>query len=202
MLIEENGTTILTDPGTYTTEQNFIKEINVLLITHDHSDHLYVESLKIVLKNNPDVKIFTNKAVGKLLEKEGIKYELLEHGNKVEINDFVIEAFGEKHAVMHKDILQTDNTGYFINNRFFYPGDAFTSPNKAVEILALPVAGPWLSLSDAVEYAKTIHPNKCFPIHDGLLKNPGGSTRRIPKQLLTPLGIEFMDIENNKEMEF
>ncbi|MCX6731840.1 MAG: hypothetical protein NTX55_02540, partial [Candidatus Parcubacteria bacterium] len=90
---------------------------------------------------------------------------------------------------------------YFIANRLFYPGDAFTNPRKQVEILALPVAGPWTRLLDAIDYALEIKPKTCFPVHDGILKSPG-TTNRIPPQVLGPKGIKFNILEIDKEYEF
>ena len=48
-------------------------------------------------------------------------------------------------------------TGYMINN-LCYPGDAFTNPNMPIDILALPVAGPWMRIKDAINYALTLKP--------------------------------------------
>lgn len=39
LLIEENGVRILTDPGTYSTQQSEVKNIDFVLITHEHADH-------------------------------------------------------------------------------------------------------------------------------------------------------------------
>ena len=72
LLVEENGVRILTDPGSYSTQQTQVKNIDFVLITHEHEDHLHVDSLKALLENNPQAKIITNKSVGALLEKEGI----------------------------------------------------------------------------------------------------------------------------------
>ncbi len=36
LLIKEQGLTILTDPGTWTTDQNNLTGIDVVLITHEH----------------------------------------------------------------------------------------------------------------------------------------------------------------------
>ncbi len=201
LLVEENGARILTDPGIYSTSQNDAKNIDVVLITHEHPDHLHIDSLKTVLKNNPQAKVITNKSVGALLDKEGIAYSTLEGGQSENEKGVLIEGFGDKHAVMHPSIPQSQNTGYFIANRLFYPGDALTNPGKEVEILALPVAGPWLKLSEAVDYALELKPRISFPVHEGILKSPG-STHRIPPQILEPKGIKFTVLEIDKEYEF
>ena len=202
MLIEEAGVRILTDPGSYTIEeQKGIKNIDVVLITHEHADHFHIESLKLILSNNPNAKIFTNQDVAKILEKEGVSFSLFLHGQIEKINNLIIEGFGEKHAEMYQDLMRVDNTGYFIANKFFYPGDSLTNPGKPVKILALPVAGPWLKLSEAIDYALELAPEKCFPVHDGILKNIG-STDRLPPQVLKPAGIDFISLELDKEYDF
>src|SRR3989344_5707397 len=164
LLIEERGLRILTDPGSYSTAQNDVKNINVILITHEHADHIHIPSLKNCTKSNPKARIITNKGVAKMLDNEKIKYELVEHGKKVIINDVLIEGFGKKHAKMYKTIKPVVNTGYFIANKLFYPGDSFYDPKKPVEILALPVAGPWMRIKDATKYALEINPKICFPV--------------------------------------
>ena len=201
MLVEVNGLRIITDPGSYSTGQNDVKDIDVVLITHDHIDHLHVESLKNLIKNNPKVRVFTNQGTASALEKEGITFEVLGHGENITMESVLIEGLGEFHAEMYKTIPLSPNTGYFIADKLFYPGDAFTIPGKPVEVLAVPVAGPWMKLSEGIEYAIAVKPKKCFPVHDGILKSVG-STDRIPGQILLPLGIEFTPLELGKEYEF
>lgn len=199
LLIEENGLRILTDPGSYSTGQENVKNIDIILITHEHQDHLHIPSLKMCINNNQKVKVCTNKGVGKLLDMEKIKYDLLEDGQTIKIKGISIEGFGHDHAPLYK-VTPCVNTGYFIANRLFYPGDALHKPPKKVEILALPVAGPWLKLSEAIEYALDIKPKIAFPVHEGILKQPG-TTHRIPPAILEPQGIKFLILEENKETE-
>jgi L-ascorbate metabolism protein UlaG (beta-lactamase superfamily) len=61
LLIEEKELRILTDPGTYSKNFEQLKNIDIILITHEHFDHLHIPALKVCLENNPKVKIFTNK---------------------------------------------------------------------------------------------------------------------------------------------
>ncbi len=196
----ENGVRILTDPGTYSTQQNEVKNIDVVLITHEHQDHFHIDSLKAVLKNNPQAKIITNKSVGALLEKENIAFSIVEDGQSSDANGVLIKGHGSKHALMHSSIPVIQNTGYFIANRLFYPGDALTNPGRQIEILALPIAGPWLKLSEALDYALEMKPKTCFLVHEG--EKTASWMERIPKQVLEPKGIKFMVLEIDKEYEF
>ncbi|MBI3588848.1 MAG: MBL fold metallo-hydrolase [Candidatus Liptonbacteria bacterium] len=199
LVIEDQGLRILTDPGEYSTLQNEVKNIDLILITHEHGDHLHVESLKTVLENNPKAKIITNHGVGKILTGEGIPHEFLEHGQEKIVGGLKLEGHGDRHADIYETVPVVQNTGYFISERLFYPGDALYNPQKPVEILALPVAGAWLPIADAVNYAKLIKPQICFPVHDANLKWPG-FTHRIPGGALTPLGIKFIVPEENKSI--
>ena len=203
LLIEKNDTRILTDPGSFTTEQNNVKNIDVVLITHEHQDHFHIGSLKNILKNNPHVKIITNKGVGKLLDKEDIKYELVEDGQHAKIKNVLIEGFGIKHAEMHSSIPQSENTGYFIDNRLFYPGDAFTNPGKNVEVLAWPVAGPWMKIGEALDYALELRPKTCFPVHDAVIaEGMRGFAGVLAKNILEPKGISFIQMNDGDTREF
>jgi len=203
LLVEEKNLRILTDPGSFTTTQNSVKNIDVVLITHEHQDHFHIDSVKNILKNNPLAKIITNKDVAKLLDKEKIKYELVEDKQHIKIKNVLIEGFGLKHAEMHSSIPQSNNTGYFIDNRLFYPGDAFTNPGKIVEILALPVAGPWMKMSEALDYALELRPKTCFPVHDGVVvEGMRGFAGMMAKNILEPKRINFVQMNNGDTKEF
>ena len=203
MIVEEQGVRILTDPGAYSTLQNEAKDIDVILITHEHSDHLHVESLQQVLKNNPQAKIITNNGVGKILKEKNIEFEVFTHGKSAEVNGITIEGFGEKHAEIYRTLTSVENTGYLIAEKLFYPGDAFPSVSKKVEVLALPVAGPWMKISEAIDYALALKPKTVFPVHDGMLNQSRlGPVHVLPQKILSAQGIEFTVLEENKETEF
>src|SRR3989344_2231682 len=91
LLIEIDGIRIMTDPGFYSTLQNEAKGVDYIFITHEHQDHFHLESLKIVLKNNPQAKIVTNRGVGKLLGVEKIPHEIIEHGSAKEFSGVLVE---------------------------------------------------------------------------------------------------------------
>ena len=172
LLIEAKDLRILTDPGAFTSEQNTITDIDLVLITHEHADHLHVDSLKTILKNNPSAKVVTNTAVVHVLEAENIACTLLNDHETLTMNGLVVEAFEATHAVIYASLPQVLNTGFFIDEHLFYPGDAFINPGKHVPLLALPVAGPWLKFSDAIDYLKEVNPVMAFPVHDAVLAYP------------------------------
>ncbi|PJC49552.1 hypothetical protein CO033_00885 [Candidatus Nomurabacteria bacterium CG_4_9_14_0_2_um_filter_32_10] len=202
LIIEENGKRIMTDPGSWTVdEQVKEKNIDIILITHEHGDHIHIESLKEIIKNNPKAVVITNKGVGKLLNKLGIEYKILENKIPKEFMGIELEAHDCKHQEIYQDIFRVQNTGFFIGKRLFYPGDAFYNPNKPVEILALPVAGPWTNIKNTINYALEINPKICFPVHDGMLKSFGAS-HKIVAMVLEKENIIFKSFEDNIEEIF
>jgi L-ascorbate metabolism protein UlaG (beta-lactamase superfamily) len=162
---------IFTDPGSFTIEQNVQTNIDVVLITHEHGDHLHVESLKKIVETNPKAVVVTNQAVAAILQKEGITttVTVVGDGESMEINGVRIEGCGTLHEEIYKELGQVENTGYMIGEKFYYPGDAFHAPGKPVDILALPVAGPWARVRDTVRFAEEVKARIAFGVHDGMI---------------------------------
>ena len=190
----------MTDPGSFTTLQNEEKDIDIILFTHEHSDHFNLDSLKKVLVNNPGVKIITNTSVGKILEENGINYMKVEEGEKYEFDGVTISGFGNVHEEIYDDYGLVQNTGYMIND-LCYPGDAFSYPDAKVDILVLPVCGPWMKTRDAVMYAKNINPRVAFPVHDGMLVDFFPVFWKLPEHFLSEVNIPFKKLELGKEEE-
>ncbi len=203
LLIEVAGKRILTDPGKFSVSQNEVTAIDLILITHEHADHLHSESLETILAKNPEAKVVTNTSVGKVLTELRVTYEILEGRERGEHTGVAIEAYDGKHAEIFEEYGQVQNTGYFIAEELFYPGDAYTEPGKEVPILALPVAGPWCKTADAINYALKVKPKKAFPVHDWLLNEDGiALTHGLFESQLTVNEIEFVRLRNDEQKEF
>lgn len=203
LLIEVDNKRILTDPGKYTAAQNTLTDLDLILITHEHADHLHTDSLREILANNPNAVVVTNSGVGKILDEHNISYQLLEGDTHETIADIALEAHDGKHAEIFGDYGQVQNTGYFIAEQLFYPGDAYTNPQKPVPTLALPVGGPWCKSADAIAYAHEVAPKKAFPVHDWLLNEDGiALTYKLFESQLSAKNIEFVPLQNDETKEF
>ena len=211
LLIETKAKRILTDPGSYTVEAHSkLENIDYILFTHEHADHYHVESLKVLLHRNPQAAVYANSSVSELLTKEGIKHTLVSHGELVLLGEVSATAtesvgavallgIGEKHAEMHSSVPLSSNLGFFIDGRLWYPGDAFTNPERSVEILALPVSGPWMKIGEAIDYALLLKPKIAFPVHDGLRF---GTAHVLPAKILPSADIEFVAMVEGDSREF
>ena len=200
LLIEENDIRVVTDPGIYSILPSELSSIDLILITHGHTDHLDVSALKNILTHNKTAQIFTNGSVGEVLLRENIAFELLEDGQMKMIKGIETKGIGNNHASIHTDWPISQNTGYLLANKIFIPGDSFTELNTPIEILALPISSPWNKLGESIDYAIKVKPKFCIPIHDGNMLNALGSHKTVTT-IIEKYGISFVELEIGKEVE-
>lgn len=200
LLIEEGCARILLDPGAFSTIPDLDK-LDAILITHIHPDHVDVGALKKLIELNPRARIFSNTEVQAALAKNGIEVDKLEDGEMAAVQNVVIEGIGKDHALIHKTIPLAKNVGYFIANKFFYPGDALTIPDRPVEILAFPAMAPWMTVGNSIDYALAMKPKAAFPVHDALLKN-GGLYHMFAEKYFSSVGTKWTVIEPGQAVTF
>jgi L-ascorbate metabolism protein UlaG (beta-lactamase superfamily) len=170
LVLEHDGVKLLTDPGSFTIEgQEKITGLDAIVITHEHQDHFHIDSVKVLLKTNPNVTVVSNSAVAKLLTEQGIKCTVAGDGQSTDIKGIKIEGFGKDHAPIYGTMGLVENTGYMIAEKFYFPGDNFHVPGRPVDVLALPVGGPWMKMSEAIDFAKAIKARTAFGVHDGMV---------------------------------
>ena len=202
LLIEWEGKRILTDPGRFGTGFEALTELDLIIITHEHADHLHIPVLTQVLSRNPGVPVVCNSAVGKLLAAEGISFTVLEGSSEAIIAGVPLCACDGTHEEIYEDFGQVQNTGYRLGNELYYPGDSFTPPGVPVRVLALPVAGPWCAFPEAIRFAQSVGPAVAFPVHDWLLTEDGVVlTYRLAHQALAAHGIVFAELPNGKTID-
>ena len=194
LVLEQDGIKILTDPGSFTTEPvKTVTGINVILITHEHTDHYHIESIEEVLKNNPGATVVSNSAVAKLLAEKNIPCTVAGDAQSVTVDSILIEGFGKDHAPIYGTMGLVENTGYLVAGKFYFPGDAFHDPKRPIDVLALPVAGPWMKISEAIDFAKLVKPRIAFGVHDGMIvPGFGGFVAMMLNNFLKADGIEFV----------
>lgn len=203
LLIEVKGKRILIDPGRFSEGQNELTDIDIILITHEHADHCHTDSIARIIEKNPEVIIVTNTSVARLLQTLKIKTYILEGRESATVAGVMLEVFDGVHIEIFEDFGIVQNTGYFIEDNFFFPGDAYTLPHKPVNILALPVAGPWCKVSDAIHYALKVKPNTVIPVHDATLSEVGKEiTYGLVTRELTKQGIGCIILSPDEKVVF
>lgn len=194
LLIEEQNTSILIDPGSYTYEEkaidvNSLKKLDYLLVTHEHQDHIYVPLIKEIVRKLPNIEIISNESVKKILESEGLDVS-------TQNNEFITIS-QVRHEKLPFATKAPQNSLFTIFNRLTHPGDSL-SFNKTSEILALPIQAPWTSLTAAIEKAVDIKPKVIIPIHDWHWKDIARKNfYKRAKEYLKQFNIDFKGLETD-----
>ena len=202
VLVEEKGASILVDPGRWSTVPK-LSQLDAILITHEHGDHVDLETVGALLERHPQAVVYTNEQVGKMLREKGLSYTRLEDGDTAEVQGILIEGVGREHAIIYGTTSPCVNTGYLINEDLFIPGDALSAvPASKVRLLALPTSGPWMKLSEAIDYAKKLAPSIVFPVHDALYTEEvrRGLVPRVIGSHLEAVGITFRDLKDGESI--
>ncbi len=195
LLFEYKNTRILFDPGEYLIEEaiNNLKNIELILITHNHPDHIEVAILKQILAQNKNAKIITNTEVSKLLSDEQIESETCDGGNETEFNDIKIKSFEFSHIEIWKDITLPQNTAYLLDSVLYNPGDSFGVIENEAKICTFMITGPGTPIKSAMEFAIEQKMKLGVGIHDGMLNRKTGS-HVVPENFLSKYGKNYRNL--------
>ncbi|MFD4603026.1 MBL fold metallo-hydrolase [Streptomyces sp. NPDC058464] len=165
--IERNGAVarLLFDPGTYSAGFEDVRGLDAVLITHEHPDHVDVGRLGPLLGANPAARVIADPGSSRLLQEAGLRHETVGEGGTLTVADVPIRVLAGDHAVIHPQLPCVHNNGYLVDDRVLHPGDAFVLPNGPVDVLLLPTGGPWMKVSEAIDYLRAVSPRAAVPIH-------------------------------------
>jgi L-ascorbate metabolism protein UlaG (beta-lactamase superfamily) len=171
--IERDGAVLVIDPGPWSAAAA-LDGVDAILITHEHFDHLDVDKLADALKRRPAVTVHAHAAViAKLDALRGVT-RTVASGDAFQAAGFSVRAFGGLHALVHPEMTPVPNLGFLVEESVYHPGDSFDVPADArVETLFVPVSGPWLKLSESVDFIRAIAPRRVYALHDGLHNDRG-----------------------------
>jgi L-ascorbate metabolism protein UlaG (beta-lactamase superfamily) len=170
LVIQEKGRKLVIDPGEFSQSLTDYTNIDALVITHAHFDHLDKSKVELIVKNSPNVKIF---APSDAIDSISHKYEPMLADQIFHAGNFNLRFFGGQHAMVHKSLPIIQNFGVLVNNTLYYPGDSFTTPDRPVRVLAIPANAPWMKVGEAMDFIEIIKPKMTFPTHNFLLSDAG-----------------------------
>lgn len=202
-LVEAAGTRILIDPGAFSDLWHGTGSLDGVLITHQHADHVDPDNALALLEANPQATVHTADDVHDAVELPAA--EPVAPGATFRIGGVEVEAVGGNHAVIHQDIPRIHNIGYVLRAEgepaFFHPGDALDAAPSGIDVLALPIMGPWAAMKEHVEFVRALgSPEYSIPIHDELLSDQGRAL--LSRQIGTLTGTEVISLRGGASRDF
>lgn len=199
--VEKDGRSVVIDPGEYTTDLPALENVVAIVVTHEHPDHFDPTALGALIAHNPEATIYAHESITKQLG-DTLPNKPVSADMSVNVANFTLEFLGEKHAVIHPDIPVVANLAVMINNTVYYPGDSFTSPERPVDVLALPSMAPWMKMSEAFDFLMAVKPRMVFPTHDAIASDAGKALadRMIP-MFASKVGTEYLRITGTIEID-
>lgn len=162
LLVETKGKKILVDPGTLKYKEEYFdiwNNVDIILITHKHSDHCNSEVLE---KTNKNILIYSTKEV--LDTYPNLNISVIKENDILNIGDIKIEVVHAVHGYnpMLKGKAVRENVGFIIDdrsNRLYITSDTICFENEyKADILCVPVTGCGLTMSafEAALYSKDV----------------------------------------------
>lgn len=207
LLIETKGKKILIDPGILKYKEEYFNiwnNVDIILITHKHSDHCYIEQLE---KIDEKIKIYSSKEVKNAYPTLNI--DIVKEDDRIDIeNKITIEVVHAEHGYippMKTGAKVTENIGYIIDDketRVYITSDTISFENEyKCDILCVPISdyGVVMGAFEAALFAKETKAKLIIPLHSDSLKYPVDFS--FVERMFIENEVEYEILENEESIE-
>lgn len=196
VVTDDRGATLF-DPGfaTFADEEirDSIGDVQRVLITHEHADHVDPDFVRWLLDRGADVTVHTNAATAALLGEHGLP-ATTDVPPGVTVEDV-------RHEILPTGA-RPDNRAFTLDGTFTHPGDSY-EPSSSAPVLALPLITPWGSATSAVEFARRLAPQQVVPVHDFYLSPSGREwVAGLVKRVLAESSVELVPLDWGEAMSW
>lgn len=196
VLVETATARVLIDPGNFSTDWHGLTDLDAIVVTHLHPDHVDPEHVPALLEANPQARVLVEPGVPSTLPTQ--RAETFTSESDIRIGDLRLNGVGRWHAIIHRDIPRIGNVGVLVSGEgeptLFHPGDSLESVPAGVDVVAVPAYGPWAAMKETIDFTRAVAAPQGFLIHDGLLGPRGWNLVFGRLNDMTPTA--FTDLRN------
>lgn len=164
LVLERDGRRLAIDPGNVALDAYAFSDLGPLeavLFTHRHPDHLDERAVEAAVEQG--VALYGNADVLRLLGPD--RARLVSDGQSLEVAGFDVLPRDLPHCPMIDGTPGPPNTGFVVDGRLLHPGDGMDGHGVRADVLAVPVAGPSISLHDAYRFVRAAGARTAVPMH-------------------------------------
>lgn len=198
LLIETPDRVGLIDPGNFSAEAIkalSLTQLDDILITHQHGDHMDIDIIKQLLNDFPAVNIIAPDEAAQALQEAGIETATDKLTDGVETFDSPHESVAPLFGQPPQEY------GFHYLDKLSHPGDSH-SFTETKTILALPVSAPWGSTVKAINLGLELKPKYVIPIHDWHWNDQARTSMYdLMAKVFADNDIEFIKTENGQPFE-
>ena len=189
----KNKQIIYIDPFQLSGNYKGRKDADIVLISHDHFDHLSIEDLKDIVNANTKI-VAAGECLEKLRELPTDKITTLKPGEKDSQKGIAVEAIRAYNTNKKFHPREDNKIGFVITidgHRIYHSGDSDAIPEMGglnPDIAMLPVSGTYVMTADEAARAtdETIRPSKiAIPMHYGSIVGSKEDAERFKARVKT-----------------
>lgn len=175
LMFSHNGKIIHVDPWTKQADYTKLPKADLIIITHEHQDHLDLDAISKITK--PETKMIINQKCAEKLPNATV----MKNGDMATVAGFQVEAVPAYNLVHKRDNGQPfhpkgSGNGYIItfgDKRVYVAGDTENTPEmkalKNIDVAFLPMNLPYTMTPEMVaDAAKAFKPKQLYPYHTGI----------------------------------
>lgn len=200
MILEKSGKKLVFDPVEIAEKLPELDNVEVIIITHKHGDHLQPEVLQRIVARNPEAKLL----VAPDVEVDLPNVQIVHPGDELEVAGFDLRIFGNDHAEIVAGNVPCANIGVVVDGGLVNPGDSFDLPvlPERIKLLCVPSAAPWCKLGESMDYMMKAQPEKAMPVHNAVLSQFGNQIcNNWLGQIAAQVGTEYLPLGIGESVE-